>query len=175
MKGVMSQSPCVGYRLVVSLWLELALCFSCPDPSHHSAVSQTFLYKGSLSEFHRQEILSGSWDGMTWVIPSSICPHLLNWHHVLFVWTCRCVTRSPLAQMEDERMDHVARMKKMEQEMEQVFEMKVKEKLQKLRDSETEVWKTKKGIIMILACLFFVCFCKYAADLWLYFHIPVAP
>uniref|UniRef100_A0A8C6LUI3 Septin n=3 Tax=Nothobranchius TaxID=28779 RepID=A0A8C6LUI3_NOTFU len=46
---------------------------------------------------------------------------------------------SPLAQMEEERRDHMAKMKKMEQEMEQVFEMKVKEKLQKLRDSEAEL------------------------------------
>uniref|UniRef100_A0A3Q1EJ14 Septin n=1 Tax=Acanthochromis polyacanthus TaxID=80966 RepID=A0A3Q1EJ14_9TELE len=49
------------------------------------------------------------------------------------------LTKSPLAQMEEERRDHVAKMKKMEQEMEQVFEMKVKEKLQKLRDSEVEL------------------------------------
>lgn len=41
--------------------------------------------------------------------------------------------------MEEERREHVSKMKKMEQEMEQVFEMKVKEKLQKLRDSEAEV------------------------------------
>ncbi|KAM9307044.1 septin-7-like isoform 1-T1 [Pholidichthys leucotaenia] len=46
---------------------------------------------------------------------------------------------SPLAQMEEERRDHVTKMKKMEQEMEQVFEMKVKEKLQKLKDSEAEL------------------------------------
>uniref|UniRef100_A0A3Q1CFR3 Septin n=1 Tax=Amphiprion ocellaris TaxID=80972 RepID=A0A3Q1CFR3_AMPOC len=46
---------------------------------------------------------------------------------------------SPLAQMEEERREHVTKMKKMEQEMEQVFEMKVKEKLQKLRDSEVEL------------------------------------
>uniref|UniRef100_A0AAQ4QT13 Septin-7 n=1 Tax=Gasterosteus aculeatus aculeatus TaxID=481459 RepID=A0AAQ4QT13_GASAC len=46
---------------------------------------------------------------------------------------------SPLAQMEEERRDHVSKMRKMEQEMEQVFEMKVKEKLQKLRDSEVEL------------------------------------
>ncbi|KAF7221600.1 transcript variant X2 [Nothobranchius furzeri] len=49
------------------------------------------------------------------------------------------LTKSPLAQMEEERRDHMAKMKKMEQEMEQVFEMKVKEKLQKLRDSEAEL------------------------------------
>lgn len=52
---------------------------------------------------------------------------------------CVCVRRSPLAQMEEERREHVNKMKKMEMEMEQVFEMKVKEKVQKLRDSEAEV------------------------------------
>uniref|UniRef100_A0A674DQ29 Septin n=1 Tax=Salmo trutta TaxID=8032 RepID=A0A674DQ29_SALTR len=46
---------------------------------------------------------------------------------------------SPLAQMEEERREHVAKMKKMEMEMEQVFEMKVKEKIQKLKDSEAEL------------------------------------
>lgn len=49
------------------------------------------------------------------------------------------VLRSPLAQMEEERREHVMKMKKMEAEMEQVFEMKVKEKKQKLKDSEAEV------------------------------------
>ncbi len=54
-----------------------------------------------------------------------------------------CVNaRSPIAQMEEERREHVAKMKKMEMEMEQVFEMKVKEKIQKLRDSEAEVLTT---------------------------------
>ncbi|XP_044049196.1 septin-7-like isoform X3 [Siniperca chuatsi] len=47
--------------------------------------------------------------------------------------------RSPLAQMEEERREHVMKMKKMEAEMEQVFEMKVKEKKQKLKDSEAEL------------------------------------
>uniref|UniRef100_A0A8D3C5P3 Septin n=1 Tax=Scophthalmus maximus TaxID=52904 RepID=A0A8D3C5P3_SCOMX len=46
---------------------------------------------------------------------------------------------SPLAQMEEERREHVSKMKKMEMEMEQVFEMKVKEKVQKLKDSEAEL------------------------------------
>ncbi|XP_059848455.1 septin-7-like [Hypanus sabinus] len=49
------------------------------------------------------------------------------------------LTRSPLAEMEEERQEHVAKMKKMEMEMEQVFEMKVKEKKQKLKDSEHEL------------------------------------
>lgn len=41
--------------------------------------------------------------------------------------------------MEEEKRDHDLKMKKMEAEMEQVFEMKVKEKKQKLRDSEQEL------------------------------------
>jgi len=41
--------------------------------------------------------------------------------------------------MEDEKRDHDAKLKKMETEMEQVFEMKVKEKKQKLKDSEIAV------------------------------------
>ncbi|XP_078256781.1 septin-7-like [Rhinoraja longicauda] len=49
------------------------------------------------------------------------------------------LTRSPLAEMEEERREHMAKMKKMETEMEQVFEMKVKEKKQKLKDSENEL------------------------------------
>lgn len=41
--------------------------------------------------------------------------------------------------MDEERREHVQKMKKMEAEMEQVFDMKVKEKMQKLKDSETDV------------------------------------
>jgi len=41
--------------------------------------------------------------------------------------------------MDEERREHVQKMKKMEAEMEQVFEMKVKEKMQKLKDSENDV------------------------------------
>lgn len=41
--------------------------------------------------------------------------------------------------MEDEKREHDAKLKKMETEMEQVFEMKVKEKKQKLKDSEIVV------------------------------------
>ena len=47
--------------------------------------------------------------------------------------------RNPLAQMEEEKREHDSKMKKMEAEMEQVFEMKVKEKKQKLKDSELEL------------------------------------
>uniref|UniRef100_A0AAY5ESM1 Septin n=1 Tax=Electrophorus electricus TaxID=8005 RepID=A0AAY5ESM1_ELEEL len=50
-----------------------------------------------------------------------------------------CGVSLPLAQMEEERREHVMKMKKMESEMEQVFEMKVKEKKQKLKDSEAEL------------------------------------
>ena len=41
--------------------------------------------------------------------------------------------------MEEEKREHELKMKKMEAEMEQVFEMKVKEKKQKLKDSELEL------------------------------------
>ncbi|ELU08019.1 hypothetical protein CAPTEDRAFT_219625 [Capitella teleta] len=49
------------------------------------------------------------------------------------------VFRSPIVQMEEEKKEHIQKMKKMEAEMEQVFEMKVKEKKQKLKDSETDL------------------------------------
>ncbi|GAB0094726.1 Protein peanut [Sergentomyia squamirostris] len=51
----------------------------------------------------------------------------------------RLSNKNPLAQMEEEKREHEAKMKKMEAEMEQVFEMKVKEKKQKLKDSEIEL------------------------------------
>lgn len=47
--------------------------------------------------------------------------------------------RDPLTQMEEQKKEHKLKMKKMEAEMEQVFETKVKEKTQKLKDSETDV------------------------------------
>jgi len=51
----------------------------------------------------------------------------------------RISNKNPLAQMEEEKREHDAKLKKMEQEMEQVFEMKVKEKKQKLKDSENDL------------------------------------
>ena len=47
--------------------------------------------------------------------------------------------RDPLAQFEVEKREHTMKMKKMEQEMEEVFEMKVVEKQQKLKDIEQDV------------------------------------
>ena len=44
-----------------------------------------------------------------------------------------------MAQFDVEKREHEMKMKKMEQEMEEVFEMKVQEKLQKLRDIEADV------------------------------------
>ena len=41
--------------------------------------------------------------------------------------------------MEEEKREHMQKMKKMEQEMEEVFKMKVQEKKQKLHDSEADV------------------------------------
>lgn len=51
----------------------------------------------------------------------------------------RVSNKNPLAQMEEEKRDHENKMKKMELDMEQVFEMKVKEKKQKLKDSEADL------------------------------------
>ncbi|XP_078035007.1 septin 7-like protein pnut isoform X4 [Augochlora pura] len=47
--------------------------------------------------------------------------------------------RNPLAQLEEEKREHENKMKKMEIDMEQVFEMKVREKRQKLKDSEADL------------------------------------
>ncbi|XP_066249812.1 septin-7 isoform X1 [Euwallacea similis] len=62
----------------------------------------------------------------------------------------RISNKNPLAQMDEEKREHDAKMKKMEMEMEQVFEMKVREKKQKLKDSETELTRrheaTKKQL-----------------------------
>lgn len=55
------------------------------------------------------------------------------------VWICSNLCRNPLAQLEEEKREHDNKMKKMETEMEQVFEMKVREKKQKLKDSEADV------------------------------------
>ncbi|OQR78827.1 septin-7-like [Tropilaelaps mercedesae] len=46
--------------------------------------------------------------------------------------------KNPLAQMEEEKKEHDVKVDKMRQEMETVFAMKVKEKLQKLEDNEME-------------------------------------
>lgn len=53
-----------------------------------------------------------------------------------YAWSC---IRDPLAQFEVEKREHEVKMHKMEREMEEVFEMKVQEKLQKLRDIEADV------------------------------------
>ncbi|XP_071785080.1 septin-7-like isoform X4 [Asterias amurensis] len=51
----------------------------------------------------------------------------------------KVASKNPLAQFEDEKNEHEMKMKKMENEMEQVFEMKVKEKKKKLEESEKEL------------------------------------
>lgn len=62
----------------------------------------------------------------------------------------RISNKNPLAQMDEEKREHDIKMKKMELEMEQVFEMKVREKKQKLKDSEAELTRrheaTKKQL-----------------------------
>lgn len=47
--------------------------------------------------------------------------------------------KNPLVQMEEEKREHDLKMKTMESELEQVFEMKVREKRAKLKESEAEL------------------------------------
>lgn len=53
-------------------------------------------------------------------------------------------SRDPLAQFEVEKREHEQKMKKMEREMEEVFDMKVQEKLQKLKDIEADLNRRKE-------------------------------
>ena len=66
--------------------------------------------------------------------------------------------------MDEERREHVQKMKKMEAEMEQVFELKVKEKMQKLKDSENDV-SVKAFCLLYVIC----CRCYYSIYLQLTF------
>ena len=47
--------------------------------------------------------------------------------------------KNPLFMMEEEQKEHVAKLNKMEREMEEVFERKVREKKQKLSDNENDL------------------------------------
>ncbi|KZC11220.1 Protein peanut [Dufourea novaeangliae] len=70
-------------------------------------------------------------DGKPTKVSNNLCPPgVMN--SFMTVW-------NPLAQLEEEKRDHEHKMKKMEVDMEQVFEMKVREKRQKLRDLETDL------------------------------------
>lgn len=53
-------------------------------------------------------------------------------------------SRDPMAQFEVEKKEHEIKMRKMEQEMEEVFEMKVQEKMQKLREIEADLNRRKE-------------------------------
>merc|ERR1712020_817356 len=52
--------------------------------------------------------------------------------------------KNPLAQIEGEKREHQNKMLKMEKEMEDVFERKVREKQQKLKDSQTDLERRHK-------------------------------
>ncbi|XP_067204014.1 septin-7 isoform X3 [Linepithema humile] len=70
-------------------------------------------------------------DGKPTKASNNLCPPgVMN--SFMMVW-------NPLAQLEEEKREHDNKMKKMEMEMEQVFEMKVKEKRHKLKDSEADL------------------------------------
>ncbi len=61
--------------------------------------------------------------------------------HHFEVHTALVCFQNPLAQIEEERREHHAKLLRMEREMEEVFERKVREKKQKLADSELELAK----------------------------------
>ncbi|KOC64695.1 Septin-7 [Habropoda laboriosa] len=70
-------------------------------------------------------------DGKPTKVSNNLCPPgVMN--SFMTVW-------NPLAQLEEEKREHDNKMKKMEIDMEQVFEMKVREKKQKLKESEADV------------------------------------
>ena len=57
----------------------------------------------------------------------------------IFLFCSAAMKINPVEQLEKDREDQERKLKKMEKEMEQVFEMKVKEKMKKLKDAEGEV------------------------------------
>lgn len=68
------------------------------------------------------------------------------------------VLRDPLAQFEVEKREHEMKMHKMEGEMEEVFDMKVQEKLQKLKDIEADVSVGESPINQNI--IIYVCFVR---------------
>jgi len=66
--------------------------------------------------------------------------------HPMFKAVKGGIEKNPLAQMEEEKKNHDQKMKKMEQEMEIVFEMKVKERNQRLIDSEADLKKREESM-----------------------------
>ncbi|XP_042214714.1 septin-7-like isoform X3 [Homarus americanus] len=58
----------------------------------------------------------------------------------------KVTNKNPLVQMEEEKKEHTSRMRKMETEMEQVFEMKVKEKMSKLTELEADLQKRNESM-----------------------------
>lgn len=59
--------------------------------------------------------------------------------------------KSPLAQMEEEKREHKVKMRKMEKEMEAVFETKVREKKEKLDQSEKDLIKKHELVSILLS------------------------
>ena len=52
---------------------------------------------------------------------------------------CKNAIHSPIKELEDEKKEHEKRMLKMEKDVEEVFERKVKEKEKKLQETESEL------------------------------------
>ncbi|ESN94549.1 hypothetical protein HELRODRAFT_185119 [Helobdella robusta] len=60
------------------------------------------------------------------------------------------LNKSPMLQIEEEKMEHAEKLKKMEMEMEMVFEAKVKEKQNKIKESDADVGKRRDQMLKSL-------------------------
>ena len=63
------------------------------------------------------------------------------------VMSSKLTGKSPMAQMDEEKREHKLKMKKMEKEMETVFETKVREKKNKLKESEDDLTQKHKQVL----------------------------
>lgn len=85
-----------------------------------------------LSSFHSNEISNGK------TIPTSFINKFLLFFSFSFSYLC-FIHRNVLSQIDDEKFEVEQRLEKMSQEMENVYQMKVKEKLQKLEENKQNV------------------------------------
>ncbi|XP_076047096.1 septin 7-like protein pnut isoform X3 [Oratosquilla oratoria] len=92
--------------------------------------------------FRCRKLAGGTTDGKGKMANNSCPQRIMN--SFVTVW-------NPLAQMEEEKKEHSNRMMKMESEMEQVFEMKVSEKMNKLKELEADLEKRNESMRKKLA------------------------
>lgn len=104
------------------------------DVTHHVHY-ENYRYK-KLTSFNSKDQINGK-NLSTSFINKSI--FILFFCIFSFLWTFISFFRNLLSQIEDEKVEGEQRLNKMEQEMENVYQSKVKEKLQKLEDNKINV------------------------------------